>query len=63
MVGEASMFDETNVSQGNSEESADKKRSYTRPMLIKIGTTKDIVQSYYVYNPNDGYARYYVWRS
>ena len=40
------------------------KKQYTRPMMVEIGRTKDIVQSYYPYNySEDGYSRYYVYKS
>lgn len=57
------MTDEIHASRGIPEDSASKKKPYTRPVLVEIGATKDVVQSYYPYNPNDAYARYYVYRS
>jgi hypothetical protein len=50
-------------SRETSDDSASKKKPYTRPMLVEIGATKDVVQSYYPPNPNDGYQRYYTYRT
>jgi hypothetical protein len=41
----------------------EKKKPYSRPMMVEIGTTNNIVQGYYVYNPNDAYQGYYTYRS
>jgi hypothetical protein len=36
----------------------EKKKPYSRPMMVEIGTTKNIVQSLYANGPNDGYQGY-----
>jgi hypothetical protein len=57
------MIDELDAFRGTSEDGASKQKPYTRPLVVEIGPTKDIVQSYYVPNPNDAYARYYTYRT
>jgi hypothetical protein len=57
------MTQDVNVPAEMSQDGEAKKKPYTRPVLVEIGATKDVVQSYYPYNPNDAYARYYVYRS
>ena len=54
------------LQQQSTERSADDtntpaKKSYAPPMIVEIGKTADIVQSYYQYNISDGYARYYAY--
>ncbi len=56
------MVENTNVSSAT-EACSEKKKTYSRPMIVEIGATKKIVQSYYVYNPNDAYQGYYTYRS
>jgi hypothetical protein len=56
------MVENTDVSLAT-EACLEKKKQYSRPKLVEIGTTKNIVQGYYQYNPNDAYQGYYIWRS
>jgi len=56
------MIDLAKAARAN-EDSPVKEKPYKSPMMVEIGKTSDIVQSYYVYNPNDGYQGYYTYRS
>lgn len=56
------MVENANVSL-TTEACLEKKKPYTRPMMVEIGTTKNIVQGYYIQNPNDAYQGYYIYRS
>jgi hypothetical protein len=57
------MIDVTQVICADPEKAAVKDKTYRSPMLVEIGKTNDIVQGYYIYNPNDGYQGYYTYRS
>lgn len=56
------MVENANVSLAT-EACLEKKKPYSRPMMVEIGTTKNIVQGYYIQNPNDAYQGYYTYRT
>jgi hypothetical protein len=57
------MTREIDVPAGHLEDRESKKKPYTHPLLVEIGATMDIVQSYYCGSDSDGYARYYYTRA
>jgi hypothetical protein len=56
------MIENANVSLAT-EACLEKKKPYSRPMMVEIGTTKNIVQGMYLANPNDAYQGYYIPRT
>jgi hypothetical protein len=51
------MVENANVSLAT-EACLEKKKPYSRPMMVEIGTTKNIVQSYGCIGPIDAYQGY-----